>query len=70
MNIPVFKSFMLTNAADGWSCRVIRADRVQNGVHTRTWSLAGGPQLEPSADGRVLVLPDSTTSFVLPDGED
>ena len=63
------KRYELTNAADGWYCNVLRVDVEKDGVWTRSWS-SDGRKLEPSEDGRQLVLPGTTTLFILPEDDD
>ena len=59
----------LVNAADGWRCNVVCVDREQDGVMVRTWATEGR-KLQPSEDGRSLILPGTNTLFVMPSDDD
>lgn len=59
----------LVNAADGWRCHVMCLDRERDGVMIRTWSTEGR-ELQPSEDGRSLILPGTDTLFVMPGDDD
>jgi hypothetical protein len=59
----------LVNAADGWRCHVVCLDRKQDGAMIRTWTTEGR-ELQPSQDGRSLILPGTNTLFVMPSDDD
>ena len=59
----------LVNAVDGERCNVVCVDREQGGVMVRKWSTEGR-ELQPSEDERSLILPGTTTLFVMPRDDD
>jgi hypothetical protein len=62
------KRYELTNAADGWTCHVLRLDREQDETWVRTWS-TDGRELQPTPEGH-LISPGTSILFVMPTDEE